>query len=197
MVNKAHHSLIVKAGESLELPIACENGAYIHREITLEQGANLTMTYRAAGLQNWQETCDVYLKGERAKIMVRGIMHGQEKADLQYLLKIAHLANYTECDIEFRGVAEDKSHLVFDGLIQVHPKVVGVVANEQNRNLLLSNEAFVESRPRLEIDSNEVACRHGSTIGDLDHNQLFYLMSRGIPESEARAILIEAFLRFF
>lgn len=112
-------------------------------------------------------------------------------------MRLEHRADHTRSDVEFRGVAEDRSHLGFDGLIQVVQHVKGIVAHEENRNLLLSNTAAIDSRPRLEIDSHEVVCRHGATIADLDENALFYLMSRGVPELEARAILVEAFLGFF
>lgn len=166
------------------------------REIILKQNEQLSLVYHIQNLQKWRGQCVVHLQGQGAKIKIRGIMHGTKNADLQYLLTVNHAADHTESDIEFRGVAEDQSHIVFDGLIKVPPHVKGIIANEQNRNLLLSNGAFVESRPRLEIDSNEVACRHGSTVGDLDVEQLFYLMSRGVSEEEARQILIAAFLEF-
>lgn len=187
---------VLKAGELLELTPSPLEGVF-EREIILKENAELKINYRMLDVTSWQETCVIRLQGVGAKLNIRGIMYGKEKADLRYLLTVHHEANDTQSDIEFRGVAEGKSHLVFDGLIAVHQNVAGVVANEQNKNLLLSDGAIVESRPRLEIDSNEVTCRHGSTIGDLDANQLFYLMSRGMPEAQARKILIEAFLRFF
>ena len=152
--------------------------------------------YHANNLTAWQETCQIRLKGEGAKVTIRGIMHAKAQSKLAYLLEVHHEADHTESDIEFRGVAEERGHIVFDGLIRVYEGVVGVIANEQNRNLLLSDQAVVEARPRLEIDTNEVVCRHGATVGDLDKDALFYLMSRGIPEQEALSILIEAFLGF-
>lgn len=187
---------VLEAGQVLELAPKAEEGCF-QREILLKKDAVLTLHYRIADLARWQETCIIHLAGEGAKVHIRGTLHGRKQADLRYLLTLRHEANDTESDIEFRGVAEDQSHLVFDGLIQVKKNVAGVIANEQNRNLLLSDGAIIESRPRLEIDANEVVCRHGSTTGDLDRDQLFYLLSRGIPELDARAILIEAFLRFF
>ena len=166
------------------------------REINLQSNEQLSLIYRITDTSHWRGHCVVNLLGAGAKVKIRGVMHGVKKADLEYLLTVNHAADHTESDIEFRGVAEDSSHIVFDGLIKVAEHVKGIVANEQNRNLLLSNQAVIESRPRLEIDSNEVVCRHGSTVGDLDPAQLFYLMSRGIPEAEARGVLITAFLGF-
>ncbi len=186
---------VLKSGEVLYLDIMPTEGAR-ERIIALEANAELILNYRITNVQSWQEACVIHLQGSGAKVKIRGIMHGVAKADLQYGLTVNHSADHTESDIEFRTVAEDKSRIMFDGLIKVLPHVKSIVANEQNRNLLLSNEAVVESRPRLEIDSNEVACRHGSTVGDLDPEQLFYLCSRGIAETEARQILITAFLEF-
>ncbi len=189
--------LIVKAGAAVDLLISNDQELNPHRKIILEQNAQLTLFYRITDVATWQEHCVIALEGAGAKVKIRGIMHGKQESVLKYFLSLEHRANHTQSDVEFRGVAEDNSHLVFDGLIAAHSNVIGVVANEQNRNLLLSNTAIIETRPRLEIDSNEVQCHHGATIGDLDENQLFYLMSRGIPEAEARSLLIEAFLRFF
>lgn len=166
------------------------------REFVLRKSAKLCLTYKVTRVTAWQETCIVRLAGEGASVKIRGIMHGQAEADLQYFLTVRHEADATESEIEFRGVAEDKSHLVLDGLIQAPEGCKGIVANLQNKNLLLSNMAIVEARPRLEIDTDDVVCRHGATVGDLDSNQLFYLMSRGMTEQEAREILIEAFLDF-
>ena len=185
---------IVRAHQRLELERTAQEEAL--GEILLEENARLEIVYRIDKVEDWQETCMIRLMGVGAKVRIRGMMHGVNQAKLAYWLTVEHAADKTESDIEFRGVAEDQSHLVFDGLIKVEPQVKGIVANEQNRNLLLSNQAVVESRPRLEIDSDEVVCRHGSTVGDLDEEQLFYLMSRGVPKEEARTILIEAFLGF-
>lgn len=187
--------LIVARGQRLEIEMPCEEKQII-REIHLEAQAELKLVYRAKNLTDWQEQCRVHLVGEGSKIFIRGIMHAKSQSKLAYLLEVHHQAHHTESDIEFRGVAEDKGHIVFDGLIKVYEGIVGVNANEQNRNLLLSDQAIVEARPRLEIDTNEVVCRHGATVGDLNEDALFYLMSRGIPEQEARTMLIEAFFGF-
>lgn len=188
---------MLAAGEKLTLKVSPQDNEQLSREIILKQAAELTLEYRLLNMNDWSEQCKISLVGSHATVKIQGIMHGKQAAILKYFLVIEHLADHTQSNIEFRGVAEARSHLVFDGLIKVAANVVGIIANEQNRNLLLSDTATVESRPRLEIDSNEVICRHGANIGDLDETQLFYLMSRGLSEQEARHILIEAFLGFF
>jgi Fe-S cluster assembly protein SufD len=90
---------------------------------------------------------------------------------------------------------QEQSRVIFAGLIHVPNQVKGIDANEQSRNILLSNRAEIQAKPELEIYSNDIAaCRHGASIGNLDENALFYLQSRGFVESEARLILINAFM---
>lgn len=93
----------------------------------------------------------------------------------------------------FKGVLADKGRTVFDGLIYVHKHAQKTNASQSNRNLLLSRQALANSNPRLEILADDVKCSHGSTVGFLDPDALFYLRSRGIGEAEAQAMLVYAF----
>ena len=93
----------------------------------------------------------------------------------------------------FKGVVEDRAHGVFLGRIAVRPDAQKTDAQQVNRNLLLSRRAAIDTKPELEILADDVKCSHGATIGDLDEEAMFYLRSRGIPEDEARRLLIEAF----
>jgi Fe-S cluster assembly protein SufD len=93
----------------------------------------------------------------------------------------------------FKGILEDKGRTVFDGLIQVHQQAQKTDARQENRNLLLSRQAQANSNPRLQILADDVKCSHGSTVGFLDPDALFYLRSRGIGQAEARAMLVFAF----
>ncbi len=93
----------------------------------------------------------------------------------------------------FKGVVEDRAHGVFLGSISVRPEAQKTDARQLNKNLLLSPRATVDTKPELEILADDVKCSHGATVGDLDESALFYLRARGIPESQARRMLIEAF----
>ena len=88
---------------------------------------------------------------------------------------------------------DDASVGVFAGGIEVRPGADGTDAEQSNDNLLLSRRAEVNTQPRLEILADEVACKHGATVGELDETALFYLRSRGIPADEARRLLINGF----
>ncbi len=93
----------------------------------------------------------------------------------------------------YKGVLDDASRGVFDGMIIVRPDAVRSDARQENRNLLLSEEALVDTKPTLQILNDDVKCSHAATIGQLDEDALFYLRSRGLGEEAARSLLIHAF----
>jgi len=93
----------------------------------------------------------------------------------------------------YRGVLDGRSHAVFNGKVIVHPAAQKTNAYQANHNLLLSNDAEIDTKPQLEICADDVKCGHGATVGRLDETQLFYLRSRGIDEIVARNMLVHAF----
>jgi Fe-S cluster assembly protein SufD len=95
----------------------------------------------------------------------------------------------------YKGVVDEHGHGVFNGHIVVRPGASGTDARQTNKNLLLSDDAEIDTRPRLEILTDDVKCAHGAAVGRLDEEALFYLRSRGVPEQTARAILTYAFAR--
>lgn len=94
----------------------------------------------------------------------------------------------------YRGVLDDQSRAVFNGKIFVRPNAQKTNAFQANRNVLLTDQAVVHTKPQLEIWADDVKCSHGCTTGQLDSEALFYLRSRGIPENEARGMLLYAFV---
>ena len=135
------------------------------------------------------------LIGDGAQLHTRGVFmpHGRQHIDTQ--LAIRHQALNTTSDSTWRGVANDRARGVFRGAILVAPGADGTDANLSNKNLLLSPSAEIDTKPELEIYADEVKAAHGATVGQLDERALFYLRSRGIPLTEARAILTAAFCR--
>jgi Fe-S cluster assembly protein SufD len=93
----------------------------------------------------------------------------------------------------YKGILNDSSRGVFNGKVFVRQDAQKTNAYQQNKNILLSNDALVNTKPQLEIFADDVKCSHGATVGQLDKDQLFYLKARGIQEKEAKAILIYAF----
>lgn len=135
------------------------------------------------------------LIGDGAQVHTRGAFmpHGRQHIDTQ--LAIRHQALDTTSTSHWRGVANDRGRGVFRGAIVVAPGADGSDANLSNKNLLLSPNAEIDTKPELEIYADEVQAAHGATVGQLDERSLFYLRSRGIPLGEARALLTAAFCR--
>jgi len=135
------------------------------------------------------------LVGDGAQLHTRGAFmpHGRQHVDTQ--LAIRHQALNTTSTSTWRGVANDRARGVFRGAIVVAPGADGSDASLNNKNLLLSPAAEIDTKPELEIYADEVKAAHGATVGQLDERSLFYLRSRGIPLAEARALLTAAFCR--
>ena len=133
------------------------------------------------------------LLGYAAAAKLRAVLLGSKAAHLDHHWQVSHLADNTQTDILVHGVADDKSHLVFDGLIHVAEGVRGVIAHETNHNLLRTNTAEIDTKPELEIYSHDVRCIHGATVGNLDADALFYLQSRGFSAEEAVQVLLQSF----
>jgi Fe-S cluster assembly protein SufD len=93
----------------------------------------------------------------------------------------------------YKGILDGKARGVFSGRIRVLPGAQKTVAHQMNSNLLLSDDAVVDTKPQLEIFADDVKCGHGGTVGQLDEAALFYLRSRGLGEAEARSLLVWAF----
>jgi len=94
----------------------------------------------------------------------------------------------------FRAVIDDRAHSVFQGRIIVRPDAQKTDGKMMTRALLLSDEAEADNKPELEIFADDVSCGHGATAGALDDSLLFYLKARGLPEKQAQALLIQAFV---
>jgi len=94
----------------------------------------------------------------------------------------------------FRAVLDERAHSVFQGRIIVRPDAQKTDGKMMTRSLLLSDEAEADNKPELEIFADDVSCGHGATAGALDDTLLFYLRARGLPEKEAQALLIQAFV---
>ncbi len=104
-----------------------------------------------------------------------------------------HSAPHTYSRLLYKGAVMDQGHSVYRGIIQAKPGAIKVDAYQTNNNLVLSNGAIADTIPGLLIDADDLKCSHGATIGNLDENQVFYLRARGIPEHEARKLLILGF----
>jgi Fe-S cluster assembly protein SufD len=137
---------------------------------------------------------EVSLEGEGAETALVGVYLARGTDHLDHHLRVDHRVPHCTSHMRYHGVIDGKATAVFDGITVVHRDAQGTSAHQENRNLLLSELATVHTKPHLEIDADDVKCSHGTTVGSLDEQALFYMQARGIPEDTARAILTEAFV---
>ncbi len=132
--------------------------------------------------------------GQNCETMANGsyILKDQQIADFRVI--VDHKAAHCNSNQTFKGVMSDKATGVFNGKIYVRKDSQLINAFQTNRNILLSDDANAYSRPQLEIYADDVKCSHGSTIGQLDEDALFYMMARGIRRTEAEKMLVSAFV---
>lgn len=132
--------------------------------------------------------------GEHSKGAVRGVnlLRGEEHVDNTLLIE--HVAAHCAGREQFKAVLDGESHSVFQGKIVVKPGAQKTDSKMMTRALLLSDKAEADNKPELEIFADDVVCGHGATAGALDPTLKFYLMSRGIDEAQAEALLIQAFI---
>ncbi len=136
----------------------------------------------------------VTLKGEASDLNVNGVnlLKGTQHGDTT--LVVDHAVPHCTSREIFRAVVDDRAHSVFQGRIIVRPHAQKTDGKMMTRALLLSDEAEADNKPELEIFADDVTCGHGATSGALDESLLFYLRARGLPEKEAQALLIQAFV---
>ncbi len=145
-----------------------------------------------AGLSRAEVQSELAGPGADSEMLGLYFAHGDQHLD-HYTLQ-HHVADHTRSDVLYKGTARDKGRTVYSGLIKLEPGAQQTDAYQTNRNLLLSSEARADSVPQLEIAANDVRCSHGSSTAPVDKTQLFYLMSRGIPQKDAEQLLVKAFL---
>lgn len=134
-----------------------------------------------------------YLQGTAAKCLLNGIYGLPLRQHLDQHTFVHHAVSGCESEQDYKGLVTGPARAVFNGRILVEKDAQQTKAMQQNKNLLLSKEAEVDTKPQLEIYANDVICSHGATVGQLSEEALFYFLSRGISEQEARRFLMDAF----
>ena len=135
------------------------------------------------------------LVGPGATSRVTGAYFADGKQHLDYDTFHEHAAPSTESDFAFKGALREQATAVWRGMIRVEEDAQRTNAYQENRNLLLSNEAHADSIPGLEIMANDVRCTHGATLGRIDREELFYLMARGLSRAEAERLIVRGFFQ--
>ncbi|QBB69666.1 Fe-S cluster assembly protein SufD [Pseudolysobacter antarcticus] len=171
-----------------------EQASLIQRsEFSLAKHARLQLNNLDLGTALARHDLRIDLVGDHALASVRGVFVLDKRQHVDNQLSVDHRALNTRCDLFWRGVADGRARGVFNGAITIHAGADGADARLSNKNLLLSAQAEIDTKPVLEIYADEVQASHGATVGQLDESALFYLRSRGLPLAQARVLLIQAF----
>ncbi len=134
-----------------------------------------------------------YQKGEHINSILNGVTILEEKQHVDHNTLVHHQQPNCESHQDYKGIFSDKSVGVFNGKVLVDKIAQKTDAFQSNNNILLDDQASINSKPQLEIFADDVKCSHGCTIGQLDDEALYYLKTRGIPDKEAKALMMFAF----
>lgn len=162
-------------------------------EVFCQRDSNFTTNTFQLSAKLLRNNLNIRLKGENIETHLNGfyMLNGKELYDNHTL--VDHLVPHCESNETYRGILAGNSTGVFNGKVFVHPDAQKTNGYQSNNNILLSDDATMNSKPELEIYADDVRCSHGSTTGQLDEDAVFYLRARGLDEFGATALLLTAF----
>jgi Fe-S cluster assembly protein SufD len=179
------HYMIVREGEQ----------AYNFSTLRIQQGRSANVATHSLLLSGALVRNNVHpvLAGEGSQCLINGLFMANGRQHMDNYMLVEHASPHCDSRQFYNGILNGQSHGVFHGRIIVHKDAQKTDAKQTNRNLLLSDDAQIDTKPQLEIYADDVKCTHGATIGQFDENALFYLRSRGLDEAAARHVLLLAF----
>jgi Fe-S cluster assembly protein SufD len=168
---------------------------FANHHARVERDAELDWVAGGFGSKRGKTRIQNDLAGQGATSRVTGAYFADGVQHLDYDTFQEHIAPNTTSDFAFKGALRDEATAVWRGMIRVEKAAQKTNAYQENRNLMLSEKAHADSIPGLEILANDVRCTHGATLGQVDREQLFYLMSRGLSRAEAERIIVRGFFQ--
>ncbi|MCL4511975.1 MAG: Fe-S cluster assembly protein SufD [Bacteroidetes bacterium] len=164
-------------------------------EVSLDSNSSYESHAVSLGANIYRHNLNVTLRGEGGDATLAGLylLSGNQLSDTHSL--IDHASPRCTSQEHYKGILDGKSRGVFNGKIMVRKGAQQTNSYQENRNIILSDEAKVDTKPQLEIFADDVKCSHGATVGQLSKESMFYLRSRGIGEEQAKSILIYAFAK--
>ena len=161
--------------------------------ISQDKNSNVRVHTFSLGGKLIRNNLNFYLKGQYCNSTLKGVTLLEDHQHVDHYTLVDHISPNCESHQDYKGVFSKGSKGVFNGKIHVDQSAQKTNAFQQNNNILLDDKATVNTKPQLEIFADDVKCSHGCTVGQLDEEALFYLMSRGIPKKEAKALMTYAF----
>ncbi len=191
--------LIVKQGAKLRY-VNLQNWSpgvwhFSHQKATVGRDAQLQWTIGALGSRLAKVNQHVALVGPNAQTQVNGVMFTEGKQHLTYNTLQHHEAPSCRSDLLYKGGLQDKSRVVWRGMIKVDVGAQKTNGYQRNDNLMLSDESRADSIPGLEIEADDVRCTHGATAGRVDEESIFYLRTRGLTRNEAIRTYVAGFFQ--
>ena len=170
-----------------------QTGLLNHAFVTMAQGASfrsVSITLNGGHIRNHTE---VRMMGEHCDVQAHGLYLNDQEQQVDNYIFVDHAFPNCQSRELYKGILDDTARGTFNGHVLVRDGATKTEAYQSNKNILLTDKAFVQTKPFLEIYNDDVKCSHGSTIGQLDEQALFYIRSRGISERTARTLLLYAF----
>jgi Fe-S cluster assembly protein SufD len=168
---------------------------FARQKAVVHENGRLQWTLGALGSRVSQVAQDVALVGRNATAQVNGVMFTEGRQHLVYNTLQHHEAASCKSDLLYKGALQDRSRLVWRGMIKVDKAAQKTDGYQRNDNLMLSNEARADSIPGLEIEADDVRCTHGATSGRVDAEQIFYAQARGLTADEAARLVVAGFFQ--
>lgn len=165
----------------------------VHERIVIDRDATVRLGEVGLGAALGRVDLNMEFRGNGSHADLVGAFYGEHAQTLDYRLVMHHLGVSTSSDVFLKGAVQDRAESVFTGLVRIEDDASKTSAFETNRNLVLSDGARANSVPNLEILCDDVICGHGSTVGPLDEEPLYYLMSRGLSRPRAARLLVHGF----
>jgi Fe-S cluster assembly protein SufD len=166
---------------------------FVKKRIELKRDSLLNWIEIVFGAKNAKNNLTVCLDESGAEAYVSGMFIAGKNQQMEFNTEQLHNSVNSKSDLLFVGALRENAHSSYEGLIRVQKGAQKTDAYQKNKNLLLSKEAKADSEPLLEIEANDVRCTHGATVGPIAKEDLFYLMSRGIPKPLATKLLVLGF----
>jgi Fe-S cluster assembly protein SufD len=166
---------------------------FTHERAIVERDGNLDWVFGAVGSRLTKNFSELTLSGQGAEGRMSGFYFADGNQHLDHYTQQNHLAPHTTSDLLYKGALLDRSRSVWRGMIYVAPGAQRTDGYQANRNLILSGKARADSIPGLEILADDVRCTHGATVGQLEEEPVYYLMSRGLPRDQAERLVVDGF----
>jgi len=167
--------------------------SFAHKKAQVDRDGKINWIMASLGARLSKHFSTYDLVGEGAEGRISGLYFGHGEQHQTFNTQQNHLAPHTYSDLLYKGVLTGSSRSVWRGMIYVSPGSQYIDGYQANRNMILSDDARADSIPGLEIQNDDVRCTHGSTVGKVDPEQLFYLQARGIPLEEAKRLIVYGF----